>query len=176
MKKIIFFSSVILLLIAGIMFILNNKNAPTAGRELVLSCSAKVDIEARQPNGSVHMEGRLSLTTLGNKRLALLYTGRLITPQGRFILSRTLLMDYQYHPENHVLELTYNRSTVSDADTVPDDIFYRSLMKSRSFILYLTRLNDSIWLVSGLTTPLYVCNDIEKNGLLSNAGKPIHPS
>ncbi len=159
MKKIIFFCGVMLSLIAGTVISLSNKNPPSGDGKLVLSCRAKVDFEIKQPDASAHMEGRLSLTTLGSSRLALLYTGRLTAPEGRFILSRTLLMDYQYHPENHVLELTWDRSIVSEIDTVPDEVFYRNLMKSKFFILYLTRFNDGSWLVSGLTTPLYVCND-----------------
>lgn len=159
MKKLTFLCFVILFLMTGGIIILGKKNTYFADDKLVLSCSAKVDIEIRQPEALAHMEGRLSLTTLGRKRLALLYTGRLVAPEGRFILSRTLLMDYRYHPENHALELTWGKSTVSEADTVPDEVFYRNLMKNRSFILYLTRFNENAWLVSGLTTPLYVCND-----------------
>ncbi|MBK0033144.1 hypothetical protein IBT47_12715 [Erwinia sp. S43] len=159
MKKILFFCFAALCLIAGGIIIPGKKNTYFANNKLVLSCSAKVDIEIRQPDALAHMEGRLSLTTLGSKRLALLYTGRLVAPEGRFILSRTLLMDYRYHPENHALELSWGQSIVSETDTVPDEVFYRNLMKSRSFILYLTRFNQHAWLVSGLTTPLYVCND-----------------
>lgn len=159
MKKILLFCFVILVVTVGGITIQGRKNADFAEDKLVLSCSAKVDIEIRQPDALAHMEGRLSLTTLGSKRLALLYTGRLVAPEGRFILSRTLLMDYRYHPENHALELTWEQSNVSQTDTAPDEVFYRNLMKSKSFILYLTRFNDDAWLVSGLTTPLYVCND-----------------
>ena len=159
MKKITFFCFAVLCLIAGSVIILGKKNSYYANDKLVLACSAKVDIEIRQPDALAHMEGRLSLTTLGSKRLALLYTGRLVAPEGRFILSRTLLMNYRYHPENHVLELAWDKSIVSETDTVPDEVFYRNLMKSRSFILYLTRFHENGWLVSGLTTPLYVCND-----------------
>lgn len=105
------------------------------------------------------MEGRLGLTTLGNQHLAILFTGRLITAEGRYVLSRTLLMNYLYHPENRMLEMTYNRSTVSELDTTPDDVFFRTLMKSRSLVLSLNRFNERAWLISGLTTPLYICND-----------------
>ncbi|MFG1174708.1 hypothetical protein AAFN90_14195 [Erwiniaceae bacterium CAU 1747] len=159
MKKIIFFCSVILCLLAGIVISLSEKKPHSGDGKLVLSCSAKVDFEIRQPDAFTHMEGRISLTTLDRRRIALLYNGRLVAPEGRFILSRTLLMDYQYHPENHVLELTWNHSNVSELDTAPDEVFYRNLMKSRSFILYLTRFDHAAWMVSGLTTPLYVCND-----------------
>lgn len=159
MKKIFFFCFAILFFTAGGFILQGKKDTYFADDKLVLSCSAKVDIEIRQPDTLAHMEGRLSLTTLGSKRLALLYTGRLVAPEGRFILSRTLLMEYRYHPENHALELTWDQSNVGETDTVPDEVFYRNLMKSRSFILYLTRFNEDAWLVSGLTTPLYVCND-----------------
>jgi len=159
MKKLFFFCFALLFFTAGGFILQGKKNTYFADDKLVLSCSAKVDIEIRQSDTLAHMEGRLSLTTLGSKRLALLYTGRLVAPEGRFILSRTLLMEYRYHPENHALELTWDQSNVSETDTVPDEVFYRNLMKSRSFVLYLKRFNENAWLVSGLTTPLYVCND-----------------
>lgn len=159
MKKILFFCGLVLSLITGTVIYLSDKNPPARDGKLALSCSAKVDIEIRQPDAMAHMEGRISLTTLGSKRMAMLYTGRLIVPEGRFVLSRTLLMNYRYHPENRVLELSWKHSTVSELDTVPDEVFYRSMMKSRSFILYLSRFDAHAWLISGLTTPLYVCND-----------------
>jgi len=159
MKKIIFFCGIIICSITAIFATLVKHHTTSPPGEVVISCNAKINLEINQPEELTHMEGRLGLTTLGNKRLALLFTGRLITPEGRFILSRTLLMNYLYHPDNHMLELTYENSSVNTLDTTPDDIFNRTLMKNRSLILSLDRFNDRAWLISGLMTPMYICND-----------------
>lgn len=159
MRNIIFSCGVIICSITLIFAIAVKNSIKAPSKELVLSCNAKFNLEINQPGEPAKMEGRLGLTTLGNQHLAILFTGRLITAEGRYVLSRTLLMNYLYHPENRMLEMTYDRSTVSELDTTPDDIFFRTLMKSRSLVLSLKRFNERAWLISGLTTPLYICND-----------------
>lgn len=99
----------------------------------------------------------MSLTTLGQKRLALAFSGQLITEQGRFTLSRTLMMDYLYHPENHILELNYTNSHVRDIDTAPDNVFFHAMLQSHLSILRLSQFSNNALLISDTSTPLYVC-------------------
>lgn len=160
MKKLLFsIAAVICLIIALVMYIRERPAAPFSPDGLNLACSAKVNFDIEQQETLTHMEGRLSLNTLGPAHLSLLYTGRLITPEGRFILARTVRFHYRYHPANHTLELIYDNSAVGELDTAPDAVFYRYLVMSKTLILYLTRFSDRAWLISGLTYPLYVCND-----------------
>ncbi|MEJ5062325.1 hypothetical protein WH279_01965 [Erwinia sp. MYb375] len=99
----------------------------------------------------------MSLTTLGDKRLALEFSGQLLTEQGHFTLSRTLMMDYRYHPENHILELNYASSHVRDIDTAPEDVFFHAILQSHLSILKLSQFSDNALLVSDTRTPLYIC-------------------
>ena len=130
-----------------------------ASAVLTLSCRANVHFSITQNAAVTTMDGQISLTTLGESRLALQFSGQMMTPEGRFLLNRILMMNYRYHPENQALELNYSHSNVSETDTVPDSVFYQRLLKNDALLLYLQRFNPHSWLVSGLNMPLYLCTD-----------------
>lgn len=132
---------------------------PDDRHPLVLSCRAEVQFDIQLPGSTTLMNGSLSLTTLGRERLALHYSGQLIANQQHTTLSRTLIMNYRYHPENHALELEYIRSHVSDVDTTPDDVFYRALLKKDAFIVTLRQIANNARLISLPGSPLYICID-----------------
>lgn len=126
---------------------------------LTLSCRASVHFVIDQNAAETTMDGQVSLTTLGESRLAMQFSGQMITPEGRFILNRIVMMNYRYHRENHALELNYSHSNVSETDTIPDELFFQRLIKNRALLLYLQRFNHDSWLVSGPNIPLYLCSD-----------------
>jgi len=133
------------------------KKADLDKPQLSISCKGNVNFDLVRPTSTVAMKGSISLTTLGEKRLALEFSGHLLTEQGHFTLSRTLMMDYLYHPENHILELNYANSHVRDIDTAPEDIFFHAILQSHLSILKLSQFSDNALLISDTSTPLYVC-------------------
>lgn len=157
MRNIIFTSGAIIVLIVIYFISLSREKAELDKPQLSISCKGNVSFDFVRPNSRGAMKGSMSLTTLGDKRLALEFSGQLVTEQGRFTLSRTLMMDYLYHPENHILELNYTDSHVRDMDTAPEDIFFHAILQSHFFILKLSQFSDNALLVSDSSTPLFVC-------------------
>lgn len=157
MRNIIFTSGAIIVLTL-IYFISLSREKPDLDKpQLIISCKGNVHFDLARPNSTVAMEGSVGLTTLGSKRLALEFSGQLLTEQGRFTLSRTLMMDYLYHPENYILELNYADSQVRDIDTAPDDVVFQAILKSHLSILKLSQFSDNALLISDSSTPLFVC-------------------
>lgn len=157
MRHILLTSGAIILLTAICVIILLRDKTDVAKSSFSLACKGDVHFYIQQPDATATMDGNLSLTTLGNKRLALGFSGKLHTDKGSFTLSRTLMMDYIYHPENNILELNYAASHATNVDTAPEDVFFHALLKGRLFILKLSRLSDNTLLISDATTPLYAC-------------------
>lgn len=157
MRNIILTSGAIIFLTVIYVMSLSRNAVDLEKSSLSISCKGNVHFHLEQPNSTTTMDGTVGLTTLGSKRLALRFSGQLRTEQGRFTLNRTLMMDYLYHHENHILELNYASSHSTDVDTTPEDVFFHSLLKSRLFILTLSQFGDNALLVSDATTPLYVC-------------------
>lgn len=157
MKNILLTSGAILFLIFFYFISLTRGKTDLDKPQLTIYCKGNVHFDLEKPDSRVIMEGSVSLTTLGSKRLAIGFTGQLITGEGRFTLSRTLMMNSRYHPENHVMEVDYASTIVRDIDTAPDTVFYHALITSNAFILRLTQFSDNALLVSEGTTPLYVC-------------------
>lgn len=135
------------------------RSAERPGAVLTLACRANVHLVINQNAAVTTMDGQISLTTLGNARLAMQFSGQMVAPEGQFLLNRVLMMNYHYHPENQALELNYSHSNVSETDNIPDSVFYQRLIKNQALLLYLQRVNQSSWLVSGLNMPLYLCTD-----------------
>lgn len=157
MKNILLVNGAIIVLIVVYAIFFARNKTDLDRPQLSLSCSGNVHFYIHQPDSFVTMKGSVSMTTLGSQRLAWGFSGQLITEQARFILSRTLLLNYLYHPENHILEMNYVNSHVTDIDTVPEDVFFNAIMKSHMFIVKLSRFSENALLVSDATTPLYVC-------------------
>lgn len=157
MRNIILTSGAIIVLIVIYFVSLSRESAALDNPQLSISCKGNVHFKLVRPNSTAAMKGSMSLTTLGTKRLAVEFSGQLVTEQGRFTLSRTLMMDYFYHPENHILELNYVSSHVREIDTAPEDVFFNAILQSHLSILKLSQLSDNALLVSDSSTPLYVC-------------------
>jgi hypothetical protein len=157
MKNIILASGAIIVLTAIYIIFLTREKNILDDSQLAISCKGNVHFNLDIPDSTVKMEGSVSLVTLGSKRMAVGFSGQLSTEKGHFTLSRTLIMNSLYHPENHILELNYASSIVSAVDTTSDDDFYHAFMKKNDFILKLSQLSDNALLVSDRTSPLYVC-------------------
>lgn len=157
MRNIILTSGVVIVLIVIYFISLSRERADLDKPQFSIACKGNVNFDLVRPSSTVAMKGSMSLTTLGQKRLALAFSGQLITEQGRFTLSRTLMMDYLYHPENHILELNYTNSHVRDIDTAPDNVFFHAMLQSHLSILRLSQFSHNALLISDTSTPLYVC-------------------
>lgn len=157
MRNIILISVVIIFLTVIYFISLSIKQADLDNPEPIISCKGNVHFDLFRPHATVAMEGSISLNTLGSKRLALEFSGQLHTEKGRFTLSRTLMMNYRYHPQNHILELSYVNSHVKKIDTAPDDVFFQAILNGQLSILKLSQFSDNALLVSDSTSPLYVC-------------------
>ena len=157
MRNIILTSGAIIVLMVIYLISLSWEKADLDKPQLSLLCKGNVNFDLVRPTSTVVMKGSMSLTTLGDKRLALEFSGQLLTEQGHFTLSRTLMMDYRYHPENHILELNYASSHVRDIDTAPEDVFFHAILQSHLSIVKLSQFSDNALLISDTNTPLYVC-------------------
>lgn len=84
--------------------------------------------------------------------------------RGVFYVNRTLLMDWLYHPENHVVALTYIGAHVSTLDTVPDEMFYRARVRSNTLLMRVDEVGDNLLLFSSPESPqfMYTTQSISK--------------
>ncbi|WP_075182448.1 FidL-like protein [Pantoea sp. 1.19] len=120
-------------------------------------CTAEMQMQFDTPAGKAGMNGDITITTLDNTTISFYFNGLITQNEQSWAVNRTHMFTYRYFADNQTLELRHRSMSKSLSDTIPDEQFYKMMIRSDVLILRVKPLSDHAMLYSGLSTPLYIC-------------------